>query len=400
MFLCFEGIDGSGTTTSTSLEKALLEKAIPCSDCRTNKRKYWKYICTLLSGSERISLRALQLLFCADREEHLQTEILPALATGKMVLCDRYALSTICYSALSGDAEYFSNISQIFPETRSYHFLRYHPKDALERIAKRSEQRDIFEDQKNFKSCLKNRWNASSRIKISFRCSGISGRKLSEDFGTSHISRYSLVKLSNPKHCHAVASQVKRKSKRGSGEMRTFFFVILNLSKADRLDSGSFEIPYRVRNDKKERKNCHAGAWTRYPQQNERNKKITHQASQPKRRSVWQIWSTSLKPRMTWICLYSASHRGWSECPTDCFFQENPQTFSAFSIPKKKIFDPSRQNRRSSDQDEKNGKLRHFVVQWFLKNIAINCAISRLSTSFSPVMKIFPNKRNALLFFA
>lgn len=150
MFLVFEGIDGSGTTTQAHLlEKALLEKAIPSFlTAEPTNGNIGKYIRTLLSGSERISPRALQLLFCADREEHLQTEILPALATGKMVLCDRYALSTICYSALSGDAEYFSNISQIFPEPDLTIFLDITPKDALERIAKRSEQRDIFEDQK------------------------------------------------------------------------------------------------------------------------------------------------------------------------------------------------------------------------------------------------------------
>jgi dTMP kinase len=41
-------------------------------------------------------------LFLADRKEHVDNVINPALASGKIVLCDRYFLSTVAYQGAIG----------------------------------------------------------------------------------------------------------------------------------------------------------------------------------------------------------------------------------------------------------------------------------------------------------
>lgn len=157
MFIVLEGIDGSGTTTQANLlSKALFQKNITTFlTAEPTDRSIGKFIRTALSGERRFSPRALQLLFCADREEHLCKEILPALRKGETVLCDRYTISTIAYSALSGDMNFFSGISAFFPEPDLTIFLTISVENALKRIAQRSDQRDIFEQQEKLEIIAK-----------------------------------------------------------------------------------------------------------------------------------------------------------------------------------------------------------------------------------------------------
>ena len=42
------------------------------------------------------------LLFAADRIEHLESEIIPALNEGTTVICDRYVFSSLAYQGASG----------------------------------------------------------------------------------------------------------------------------------------------------------------------------------------------------------------------------------------------------------------------------------------------------------
>ena len=57
----------------------------------------------LLSGdADRWSIEAEALLFAAARSDHLSKTILPALARGEWVLCDRFIDSSIAYQGLAG----------------------------------------------------------------------------------------------------------------------------------------------------------------------------------------------------------------------------------------------------------------------------------------------------------
>ena len=51
----------------------------------------------ILNAEEKICPTAELLLFLADRAEHTETCIAPALAQGKIVLCDRFIDSTVAY---------------------------------------------------------------------------------------------------------------------------------------------------------------------------------------------------------------------------------------------------------------------------------------------------------------
>jgi dTMP kinase len=51
----------------------------------------------LEAGNERIFSQTELFLYLADRSQHVEEVIQPALATGKLVLCDRFTDSTLAY---------------------------------------------------------------------------------------------------------------------------------------------------------------------------------------------------------------------------------------------------------------------------------------------------------------
>ena len=100
-FITFEGGDGAGKTTLidaiyqtlVSEGKSVLKTRAPGgSPAGQEIRK-------LLLNPGEISLtpRCELLLFLADRAEHVEHVILPALKKGQIVLCDRYNDSTLAY---------------------------------------------------------------------------------------------------------------------------------------------------------------------------------------------------------------------------------------------------------------------------------------------------------------
>src|SRR5919109_535211 len=97
MFITFEGIDRSGKTTQAGLladalgEKALLVREPGGTPAAERIRELVK------DPSLELSPITETLLFGAARAELVATVIRPALAEGKIVVCDRYIDSTVAY---------------------------------------------------------------------------------------------------------------------------------------------------------------------------------------------------------------------------------------------------------------------------------------------------------------
>ncbi|MFC1770941.1 dTMP kinase [Candidatus Margulisiibacteriota bacterium] len=100
-FITFEGIEGVGKSTQIlKLFNYLNQKEIPVIQSKEpggtefglGLRKI------LLDPQMKFSSPYTEvLLFYADRLEHIQSKIKPALSSGKIVLCDRYLDSTFAY---------------------------------------------------------------------------------------------------------------------------------------------------------------------------------------------------------------------------------------------------------------------------------------------------------------
>ncbi len=105
IFLTFEGIDGSGKSTQARLlaehlrsvgQDVVLTREPGGSPGAEEIRRL-----VLEGDPERWSAETEILLFTAARRDHLERTIEPALADGKVVICDRFADSTRMYQGLS-----------------------------------------------------------------------------------------------------------------------------------------------------------------------------------------------------------------------------------------------------------------------------------------------------------
>lgn len=107
--IAIEGIDGAGTTTQCQRLAAHfgLHMTREPSD-----RPIGKLLRQILRHEHgRVDERAVALLFAADRLDHLDGEIAPALAQ-RSVITDRYVMSSIVYQSLAVERAFVAEINR------------------------------------------------------------------------------------------------------------------------------------------------------------------------------------------------------------------------------------------------------------------------------------------------
>jgi dTMP kinase len=99
-FITFEGIDGSGKSTqlqlfANELRRQNLDVVTTLEPGGTSLGRKLREV--FLETDEAVSPLAELLLFAADRAQHVELLIKPALAANKIVISDRFADSTFVY---------------------------------------------------------------------------------------------------------------------------------------------------------------------------------------------------------------------------------------------------------------------------------------------------------------
>ena len=148
LFIVFEGQDGSGQSTQVRMLNEYLAKngydVLPTKEPTTGP--IGKIIRSALQHELSFGAHALQLLFCADRAYHLDDCIEPALKEGKVVITDRYYLSTLAFGMASGaDYDLLHKINMKFRTPDVVFLIDVNPSVAVERIGKRGEKYELFE---------------------------------------------------------------------------------------------------------------------------------------------------------------------------------------------------------------------------------------------------------------
>lgn len=154
MFITFEGIEGSGKSTQRQrLLEWLDARSISYISTRepggTDIGQILRKL--LLANKSDISSNRTELfLFAADRSEHLNQVILPALKRGDWVVCDRYIDSTYAYQ-YGGREHDEQDILDIIRLTRAIEpdltfLLDLSPQEGLQR-AKARATLDRFENE-------------------------------------------------------------------------------------------------------------------------------------------------------------------------------------------------------------------------------------------------------------
>lgn len=107
LFVCFEGGEGAGKSTQSRLLAEWLETAghtvlLTFEPGDTEVGKALRQI-VLSPSTGELSHRTEVLLYAADKAEHVDTVVLPALARGEVVITDRYVDSALAYQGAGRD---------------------------------------------------------------------------------------------------------------------------------------------------------------------------------------------------------------------------------------------------------------------------------------------------------
>jgi dTMP kinase len=156
--IVFEGLDGGGLTTqATLLRNYFLSKG---KDVILTKEPTDGLIGGLIKSCLRNEWKAdpatLQMLFAADRSHHLQTEIEPAIKDNKIVISDRYTLSSLVFGSIDVSLDTLKKLNNQFRKPNITIVVDTHPKICVERMKKARHHVELFEEERKLEQIRRN----------------------------------------------------------------------------------------------------------------------------------------------------------------------------------------------------------------------------------------------------
>jgi dTMP kinase len=150
-FIVIEGLDGSGKTTQSKIlaNKLSEDHKVLCT-AEPSHGKVGTFIRNdCLYEEKRLPTEVEALLFAADRVEHLQTELTPALSEGKIVICDRYIYSSLAYQGSAGlSLDWIKTINARALEPDFALYIDVPPERVLERLQRKKSVMETLETQR------------------------------------------------------------------------------------------------------------------------------------------------------------------------------------------------------------------------------------------------------------
>lgn len=136
-FICIEGLDGCGKTTQAKMLAKKLEKSHKAVyTTEPSRGKIGTFIRNrCLYGEKRLSTVVEALLFAADRVEHVENEVLPALREGRLVISDRYVYSSLAYQGAADlSIEWIEKVNEHALKPDLAVFIDVDPKIVMRRL--------------------------------------------------------------------------------------------------------------------------------------------------------------------------------------------------------------------------------------------------------------------------
>lgn len=137
LLIVFEGPDGAGKTTQRKLFKTWLEgEGWKVSTTKWNSSPLIRPLVKTRKAAHSLSPEEFCLLHAADFQHRLETEILPALQKGRVVLADRYFFTALARDASRGlDLKWLLSVYQpmLWPDVVVYFSVS--PETSAKRVA-------------------------------------------------------------------------------------------------------------------------------------------------------------------------------------------------------------------------------------------------------------------------
>ncbi len=141
--IVIEGIDGAGTTTQCQRLAAHFDLHMTREPSDGPVGKLIRQI--LRHEVPAVDERAVALLFAADRIDHVEAEIEPALRT-RSVISDRYVMSSIVYQSLGVDRAFVAEINRFARKPDLTILVDVAPAVAAARRARRGGPGERYDD--------------------------------------------------------------------------------------------------------------------------------------------------------------------------------------------------------------------------------------------------------------
>ncbi len=158
-FIAIEGLDGAGKSVQAVAVAGHYNSGCVCrayATCEPTQFMTGGLVRSRLLHEWSCSPECLQLMFAADRANHLEKEILPLLEKGINVICDRYFLSSIAYGGIDGDMDWLTQVNSKFLVPDLTVYLDVPPAVCVKRILKNGRSVELFEKEEILKKVSQN----------------------------------------------------------------------------------------------------------------------------------------------------------------------------------------------------------------------------------------------------
>ena len=152
VFICIEGLDGSGKTTHAhrlvrNLQENRFDAIYTTEPSRGELGTFIRG--TILEGKKRVPRVVETVLFAVDRVEHINKDVKPSLKEGKIVVSDRCVYSSLAYQGAAGlDLEWIEEINRfaLTPDLAIY--IDVPPEVVVTRIRRKKSVMERLETQR------------------------------------------------------------------------------------------------------------------------------------------------------------------------------------------------------------------------------------------------------------
>ena len=152
IFICIEGLDGSGKTTHThrlvrNLQSKGFDAVYTTEPSRGELGKFIREI--ILERKKRVPRVVEAILFAADRVEHFKKDVKPVLDKGKIVVSDRCVYSSLSYQGAAGlDLEWIKKINRLALSSDLAFYISVSPEIVINRIHRKKSVMERLDTQR------------------------------------------------------------------------------------------------------------------------------------------------------------------------------------------------------------------------------------------------------------